>query len=227
MKDAVSVAFFYCRDQDGQRNRFPGVAKAILAQLLQQNPEILPFLFDECQKSCKVTLASPKDCARILGTVLQAVSKTFIILDGIDECEPKERKAILEFFTSAIHDDENERGKLRGLFVSQDLGDIRSALHTAETLRLTEEHSMLDIQSYVIKWSQRIQGRFKKSIHTMPEEAREYIVKLVCEGADGMFLFAKLVLENLFGQENLEDIYKELTPETFPHGFDQAYVPYC
>lgn len=224
LKDAVSVAFFYCKDQDGHRNKFPSVAKAMLAQLLQQNPDILPYLFDECQKSCKVTLVSPKDCARILATVLQAVPKTFIIIDGIDECEPKERKVILEFFTSVINDDENERGKLRGLFVSQDLGDIRSALHTAEILRLTEEHSILDIQSYTVKWSRKIQGRFENSTHPMPEEAREYIVRLVCEGAAGMFLFAKLVLENLFGQEHLEGIYKELTPEIFPHGFDQAYA---
>lgn len=58
----------------------------------------------------------------------------------------------------------------------------------------------------------------------MPEEARQHIVQLVCHGADGMFLFAKLVLENLSGQANLEDIYKELGPDIFPHGFDQAFV---
>jgi hypothetical protein len=214
------LAFFYCRDQDGQRNKFTSVVKAILAQLLRQNPIILPYLYDECLKSAKVTLASSQDCIKLLGTVLQAVPQTFLIIDGIDECEQKERRAILNFFTSVIASDDIKPGKLRGLFVSQELSDIETALHMAESLRLTEDHSELDIRNFAVKWAMRIQGRFTQ----MPDPAREHIVKLVCDGAGGMFLFAKLVLENLYDQENLENVYKELHPDTFPRGFDQAYV---
>jgi hypothetical protein len=90
----------------------------------------------------------------------------------------------------------------------------------AESLRLTKGHSELDIRNFAVKWAVRIQGRFKQ----MPDPAREHIVKLVCDGADGMFLFARLILENLYDQENLENVYKELHPDTFPRGFDQAYV---
>jgi hypothetical protein len=39
-----------------------------------------------------------------------------------------------------------------------------------------------------------------------------------------MFLFSKLVLENLYGQQNLEDVYMEMRPNIFPHGFEQACV---
>lgn len=192
----------------------------MLAQLLCQNPSILPYLYDECLKSAKVTLASSQDCIKLLDTVLQAVPRTFLIIDGIDECEQKERKAILNFFTSAIASDNIMPGKLRGLLVSQELGDIKTALHMAESLRLTKDHSELDIRNFAVKWAVRIQERFNQ----MPDPAREHIVKLVCDGADGMFLFAKLVLENLYDQENLENVYKELHPDTFPRGFDQAYV---
>jgi hypothetical protein len=216
--DELSLAYFYCRDQDNQRSKFPGVAKSIVAQLLQQNPGILPYLYDECLKSAKVTLASVQDCVKILGAILQAVPQTFIIIDGIDECEQKERKAILNFFVSAI-DNTSEPGKVRGLFVSQELSDIKAALHSPETLRLNEEHNKLDIKNYAIKRSSEIQQRFK----LMPDAAREHIVHLVCEGSEGMFLFARLVLENLYAQQNLEDVYKEMRPDIFPHGFDQAY----
>jgi hypothetical protein len=85
---------------------------------------------------------------------------------------------------------------------------------------LNEEHSKPDIEKYAIKRASDIQERFK----LMSEEARDHIVQLVCEGSDGMFLFAKLVLENLYGQQKLEDVYKEMRPDVFPHGFDQAYV---
>jgi hypothetical protein len=217
-KDKISLAYFYCKDQDDQRSKFTSVTKAMLAQLLQQNPEILVYLYDECLKSAKVTLASPQDCIKILGAVLQAVPKTFIVIDGIDECEQKERKAMLNYFVSAIND--ADAGKVRGLFVSQELIDLKTALHSFETLRLSEEHSKLDIRNYAIKWSFEIQKRFK----LMPDVAREHIVQLVCQGSDGMFLFAKLVLDNFYSQQNLENVYREMGPDIFPHGFDQAYV---
>jgi hypothetical protein len=217
-KDELTLAYFYCRDQDTQRNKFPNVAKAMLSQLLQQNPEILAYLYDECLKSVKVTLASPQDCVKLLNTVLQAVPKTFIVIDGIDECEQKERRAILNFFVSAIND--CELGKIRGLFISQELSDIKTALHNPETLSLNEEHSRVDIKNYATRRAADIQERFK----LMSDEARDHIVKLVCDGHDGMFLFAKLVLENLFGQQSLEDVYKEMRRDIFPQGFEQAYI---
>jgi hypothetical protein len=214
----TSLAFFYCRDQDGQRNKFASVAKATLAQLLCQNPDILPYLYEECLKSGKVTLASSNDCVKVLGTVLQAVPQTFLIIDGIDECEPKERKAILNFFTSTITSNDISRGKLRGLFISQELGDIKTALHMATSVSLTKDRSELDIRNFAANWAKKIQERFKP----MPDPARGHIVKLVSEGADGMFLFARLVLENLYYQKNLENVYRELHPDTFPKGFGQA-----
>ncbi|KAE9372535.1 hypothetical protein N431DRAFT_536388 [Stipitochalara longipes BDJ] len=216
----ISLAFFYCRDQDGQRNTFASVAKAILAQLLCQNSNLLPHLYDECLKSAKVTLASSHDCVKVLGTVLQAVPQTFLIIDGIDECEPKERKAILKFFASMITSDDIPQGKLRGLFISQELADIKSALHVADTVNLTRNHSEVDIKNFAVKWASKIQQRFR----LMEDSAREYIIKLVSDGAEGMFLFARLVLENLHDQESLQNVYKELHPDTFPRGFDQAYA---
>jgi hypothetical protein len=208
----------HCRDQDGQRNKFTSVAKAMLAQLLCQDPTVLPYLYDECLKSAKVTLASSHDCIKLLGTVLRAVPQAFIIIDGIDECEQTERKAMVNFFVSTITSDDIPPGKLRGLFISQELGDIKRALHTADSVRLTKDQSELDIKNFAVKWAARIQERFK----LMPNPARKHIVKLVSDGADGLFLFARLVLENLYDQENLENVYKELHPDTFPRGFDQA-----
>jgi hypothetical protein len=192
----------------------------MLSQLLRQQPTILPYLYDECLKSAKATLTSPQDCIRLLGTILQAVPQTFLIFDGIDECEPKERKSLLKFFTSTITNDDTVPGKVRGLFISQQLSDIMTGLHVADSIQLTKDHIELDIRNFAVKWALEIQKKF----NLMPDPVREYIVKLVSESADGMFLFAKLVLQNLHDQENMDNVYKELHPDTFPEGFDQAYV---
>jgi hypothetical protein len=40
----------------------------------------------------------------------------------------------------------------------------------------------------------------------------------------GMFLFAKIVLENLYHQISAFDFKNELKAENFPEGLDKAYV---
>jgi hypothetical protein len=40
----------------------------------------------------------------------------------------------------------------------------------------------------------------------------------------GMFLFAKLVMENFFSQTKRENLTKELEPNRFPRGLEEAYV---
>ncbi|KAJ8062489.1 hypothetical protein OCU04_009019 [Sclerotinia nivalis] len=41
---------------------------------------------------------------------------------------------------------------------------------------------------------------------------------------EGMFLYAKLVLTNLYGQTTRDNLFEELQPGTFPAGFEQAYL---
>lgn len=202
-----------------RRDKFSSVVKTMLAQLLRQNQTLLPYLYDECIKSAKVTLESSKACVELLSTVLKAVPKVFLVIDGIDECEPKERKAILNFFTSMIDKDDAEPGQLRCIFASQELRDINSALHMTEILRLTKERNEFDIKNFVVMWAFKIQKKFG-----LPHDARDHIIKLVYDGADGMFLFARLVVENLHDQKSSENVYGELHPDTFPTGFDQAYL---
>jgi hypothetical protein len=40
----------------------------------------------------------------------------------------------------------------------------------------------------------------------------------------GMFLYAKLVMQNLEDQPSLDHLRKELEPDCFPSGLDEAYV---
>ena len=176
---STSVIYFYCNYQDDQRNTFLAVARALLAQLLNQNQDLLPYLHGECISSGQVSLVSSQLCVELLETCLNTMGTTHIIIDGIDECDFKERKSMLSFFASLIEDDETP-GRLRGLFVSQDENDIRKLLRAASILRLTGDHNNSDIESYATKWSLQIQQNFGLSKVT-----QEYIISVVCSGAEG------------------------------------------
>lgn len=216
----TSFAFFYCRDSDEQRNQATSVARSLLAQLFSQNASLLPYLYECLMDSITPILGSWKKCKEYLSTVLEAIPQTLLVIDGIDECEQKERKMILNFFTSIVESLNTLTPKIRCVFISQRLDDIEKSLSTAESLELTSAHSERDVRNFAEKWSFKIKEKF----NSLPEAARRSIVELVCDGEDGMFLFARLVLENLYGQENQDDVFKEIQPDTFPTGFDQAYV---
>lgn len=42
----------------------------------------------------------------------------------------------------------------------------------------------------------------------------------------GMFLLARLIMDNLLGQDCYEDLEEELNGEVLPNGIDQASVPF-
>jgi hypothetical protein len=176
---SISLGFFYCKHQDDQRNTFLAVTRTILTQLLHQNQELLPYLYDQCLSSGQPSLVSLKLCEDLLKTVLSTISTTYLIIDGIDECILPERKAILSFFTAMIDADETP-GRLRGMFVSQDENDIKKLLRAASVVRLQVGDNKSDIKGYATQWSLKIQEKFELS-----SDEQNYIVIEVCRRAQG------------------------------------------
>jgi hypothetical protein len=207
-----SVAFFFCQN-DGQRSTFSSIAKALLTQLLRQNPMLLPYLYDECLESRTVTLSSPQQCSKLLESALQAFQETFIIVDGIDACEERGIKQILQFFASviAIANSSAESGCFRCLFISREIDDMKKLVYRADVLRLTDQHSEPDIREYTISQSIKIQKKF-----AITEAAREHIVKVVCKRAERTFLSAVVLFAKLYSKSTVEALSKELRPDSFP-----------
>ncbi len=184
----VSTVYFYCNYQDEQRKSFLGLARALISQLLSQNDTLLPFLHDKRIASGQVALKSSQLSIEILGTCLKSMPKTYIIIDGLDECDMSERNSILSFFAGIIEGDDIP-GRLRALFVSQDENDIRTSLRAATLLRLTDVHNRNDIDQYATEWVAKIEKRFG-----LPHATVDYIKTAVCEGSEGMCQFLSWLL---------------------------------
>jgi hypothetical protein len=184
--DSITIIYFYCNYQDAQRKSFLALARAMLAQLLNQDESLLSYLYENCVGSGQVSLVSTQLSAEILETCLKTMSKVFIVVDGIDECDFSERKTMLSFFTSLIEKIERDDmpGKIRALFVSQDENDIRKLLRTASVLRLTDSHNKSDIENYAAQWASSIQEKFG-----LPDGTTKYIASVVSDGSDGMYTF--------------------------------------
>jgi hypothetical protein len=161
------------------------VARAVLSQLLvghRENDLLRPFLYEQSLDSGESSLGSLKLCNSLLKTAFETLpegEKVYIIIDGIDECEPQERKEILSTFSSIITEHPRP-GRIRGLFVSQDEKDIKTILRTAVSIRISESDIEDDIKCFSDHWASEISIKFK-----LPSDQMEQIARRVCHNADG------------------------------------------
>ncbi|QDS76076.1 hypothetical protein FKW77_005980 [Venturia effusa] len=212
------TAWFYCKESDPMRNSRTGVFRGLLGQLLCHCQDLLPYCHEKRINSIEPTLFSPSLIEQLLKLFLEKIPHVFLVIDGIDECETLERKAILTFLTNMVEiSDASSPGKLRILFVSQEYKDIERFLRAASIVALTSDHNRSDIEEYV-----RHKADVLESDRDLCSSQTEEICKTVNARADGMFLYAKLVMENLLAQATLRDLNHEVD-EYFPRGLEDAF----
>lgn len=179
----TTVAFFYCKYQDPERNTFVAVIRGIIAQLLHQSEgnDLLAYLFDEKSKSGQSTLATDTLALKMLEVAVKSNTRLYIVIDGIDECENGQRKDIVTAFESMWDSlPANDKDILRCLFISQDDRAARKDFSRMVSLQITEDHLKDDIRAYAKAWSSKIQAQFQLS-----SERRNYVEDMVTGKADG------------------------------------------
>jgi hypothetical protein len=213
----------------------------MLLQFLHNDAGLLPFLYEKCSASTETTLQSLPALKDYVQTVLNGADKTLIVIDGMDECDDAERKAMLAFLLPAIDAVNDGRpGAVRALFTSQDVADMRSRLRKAAVVTLNTQDSMQDIRSFTVHWAAKIQNMFELPTdevrritdHVIDTASGEslYLSRCPCFSRErclqslglGMFLYAKLVMQNLHDCATREELYEEIHPDTLPKGIDQA-----
>ncbi|RYP68514.1 hypothetical protein DL769_005502 [Monosporascus sp. CRB-8-3] len=216
----VSVAFFYCAQGDATRDSFISVATGILSQLLAQDHTILLYLDEKMStKSGEAVLSSSVLAKELLQVSLKS-RKTYIILDGIDECNRDQRKEICTWFRSVV--DSLPRTKvdeIRCLFISQDDGFARKDLSMLPSIKITAEDNKGDIETFARDWHRRIEDKFGRL-----DTAEYNVANIVTPRSQGMFIFAKLVLENLYEQPSRRHLLEECRADNFPQELDDVFL---
>jgi hypothetical protein len=118
----------------------------------------------------------------------------------------------------------SDPGKLRVLLVSQYSPEIYKSLHSSAAtslrpgiLKITEADNRSDIETYVAAWVVQIAQKFQ----LQSVELREYVHKVTVNNSKGMFLYAKLVMSNLYDQPTRRAL-EEAIREDFPPGLENA-----
>jgi hypothetical protein len=142
---------------------------------------LIPYCHDKYLASGELTLTSASLATQLLDLFCQKLQKQYIIIDGLDECDVRERKLVLSFFTSMVERyDAKDLGKIRVLFVSQDENDIKNALPSATVIALGPADSESDISLFVRTSTMKIQQK-----HELDDRQTECIIESTCNRARG------------------------------------------
>jgi hypothetical protein len=183
--NSFETSFFYCK-YDGLKNNCASIFKGLLSQLICHCRDLVPFCHDKYLASGGLTLTSTSLARELLELFCQRLSKQYIIVDGLDECDAVERKLVLSVFNSIIDRHEmKEPGKLRVLFLSRDENDIRKGLATATWINIGPTANADDIKSFVHKWCIEIRQKFE-----LDSDLVDQIIESTCIRAKGIQLAA-------------------------------------
>lgn len=177
---APTVLFFYCKYGDSTRNNFLSIARSLLAQLLKQDKDLLPYMYEK-YSSCGEPLLSARDFTEeLLRFSLSNCVSAYIILDGLDECPRDEIKTTVAWFRELIESlPTADPDRLRCLFVSQN-GSARKDFNglSSVTIEACDTESDIEVFSKI----QSCQLQFKLNIS---DEEASQIADSVSTAAEG------------------------------------------
>ncbi|KAI8631124.1 hypothetical protein F5Y19DRAFT_473523 [Xylariaceae sp. FL1651] len=214
----ATVVYFYCKHGDEARYSFTSIARSILAQMLVQCPDLLPFFYERASVSGDVFLESTPIAKEMVQTALNSCNKAYVIIDGVDECGRDDREEIAEIFQTIVEAlPTTEVGSTRCLFVSQDDGVARRDFRDIPALKIVDENQK-DIENFALVWHQNIEKKFG------PLRSKDcHVSNIISARAQGMFIFADLFAKYLEDQLDRSALLLELHPAKLPVSLDHVY----
>lgn len=214
----AQVIYFYCKCSDHARRTFADVTRALITSILDLNPACLDYLYEKMTASNERYLNSPRLLQDILEELCKSHDLLFICIDGLDECELNERSPILSLIGRITKASRSEQC-VRFFLASRKENDIEKSLSTAIRLNIKSHHVESDILSYIKTQTTKLRSIFAFDL----AREQEFLDKL-SNRPQGMFLLARLIMDNLLAQDNVEDLEEEMESDILPAGIEQAYV---
>jgi len=177
--------FFYCK-QRGDKDNLLRIVKGLLSQLINQNPELYPFLYEMISEIGEPGLHVEGDAKCLLNKILAATSAivTYIIIDGLDECEADQARSVITTLTTimeSLNSTPETQGSCRIFFTSRDENHIRRQLKTAQKVKIRPTDNEKDMRNYAQTQATQIQQTFALSAME-----RQELVNGVMSRANGM-----------------------------------------
>lgn len=220
MEDTV-VLFFFCDNKDEKRNTVVAILAGLLHQIVEKRPDLINrhiWPYFETPQICQNTMSSLETLWIVLRNLLQDpnLGTIFCVLDGLDECDDSSSRALIAKLVSFSLQHSQSTGRaLRLAIVSRNL----VGLEQCARVKLdpdNNEREINDVERFIsfgINNLSRIPG--------FDGVFRTHVQNTLLERADGTFLWAGFVMNELSHKKTCLDVKETL--EAIPPGLPAIY----
>ncbi|KAI1263354.1 hypothetical protein F5Y18DRAFT_394024 [Xylariaceae sp. FL1019] len=224
-KNDESIAFFYCKRNEENRQTALNVLRSYVRQLSTTpqmenccHPDLREFHANSKIKGSGWTLGL---CQQYLIKLLSCYPCTTLVLDALDECRSEEREILLNFFDSVPRQTEKP---VKIFISSRPEGDIRVRLLHLPSIEILATDNADDIATYIRQSMKTRKGRWSKPLEDL--QLRHDIENALITKNNGMFQWAKTQINQLVGLASKRDIEDRLgkLPDDLEAAYDEIFA---
>ncbi|KAL6918241.1 hypothetical protein FSST1_009736 [Fusarium sambucinum] len=213
-----SLAYFFFKHNDVDRRSARSMLCNIINQAINGDEATMRFAYDKCSSVDYLELPFLKSLAL---DCLLSQRNNIIVLDGLDEGVDKESENALRWCLQDLLQEVTSQGcHISLLICGQEDGRIEPLLSSHPQIRLhTANPHQKDIEEFSRTEASKIRNKFVE----LTSNDEKNLIKKVTGAAEGMFLYAKVVLANLLSMGTMKEYQSELKDDKFPQNLDKAY----
>ncbi|KAL7948124.1 chromatin remodelling complex Rsc7/Swp82 subunit domain-containing protein [Trichoderma barbatum] len=197
------VIYHFCTYLYTSSTTYEQILRSLLMQLLRKDCDLVAHVYEEIVLGKKSPTVPTLE--RLLQLLFKSISSepskveyVWILLDGLDECEPEKQARVVSLMNQIAPERSSSGNAACKVLISSRTSQILSScLRKKQTVSLSEEKDSLEeaIRQYASQRLQTLEQIFHQ-LHISPEEV-DNIERGIAKKADGMFLYARLVLDYL------------------------------
>ncbi|KAF5250227.1 hypothetical protein FANTH_4552 [Fusarium anthophilum] len=210
------LAFFHFKRDVADRRTALSMLQHLIMQLVNQDETIMRFAHEKLSSMEAMGWADMKNMAY---DCLTSRQNTTLVLDGLDEAIENEHEVTIKWCLDELLPAAASCGcDLKILICGRASERLDVLLSSYPQIRL----NMINAHQQDI--DQFIKGKVA-DIHArlMLEQEKETLIAKISGASQGMFLYARLVLDHLAAIDSTQEFEDELEDDTFPENLDRVY----
>ncbi|KAI0107083.1 hypothetical protein GGR51DRAFT_571307 [Nemania sp. FL0031] len=246
-KKLLRAAFFFWAAGNAEQKSLTGLFRSILFSVLSQDRNLIPQIFPECWNNGQFASHSIDHLTRpsVVKAAFQALLskgtdseyRICLFIDGLDEYEAPDRESYWELAEQLGNWADGSRGSVKLCVSSRPYAEFENAFGPCDHLSRQQIHlhelNKRDIEEHcqnTLSEAKRLHGitnpKRSELFSRQIEKSSEYLVREIGHRAEGVFLWAVLVVRIIISEAKRGgsdgDLEKKL--EEIPEDIDRLYA---
>ncbi|EWZ30168.1 hypothetical protein FOZG_16337 [Fusarium oxysporum Fo47] len=211
------LAYFFFKHDAADRRTARSMLQHLIMQLVNADETIMGLAYERLSTMESTELA---DLKKLASDCFTSRPTATLVLDGLDEAIDNEHEVSIAWCLNELLPVANACScNLRILICGQRDGrlDVLLSSHPQIRLDMVDAHQH-DIEHFTKGKVAEIHARF-----LLTQQEEDALVSKISSASQGMFLYARVVLNHLEKMDSIQEFEDELEEDTFPEDLDQAY----